>query len=393
MPRATFYAQLTAAVAAQEQLIRETAEYLYQHPELALKEHRAAAFLTEQLGRAGFTVTAPVAGLETAFSARLTAPGGEAGPTFALIAEYDALPGIGHGCGHNLIAASVLGAAVALAETGLVRRGSLVVMGTPAEEASGGKIPMLAAGAFAGIDASVMLHPEVYTAVAADALACAGYAFTFHGRAAHAAGDPREGINALDAVIQTFNNVNALRQRLRGDAKVHGIITRGGEAANIIPHCCQAQFTIRSARGEDLAWVEEEVKNAARGAAVALGAELEIARTEDVYLDMRNDPALTDACRSYLELAGFADIMEGDPFPGSTDYGNVSQAVPSSYGFFAIGGTQAALHTAEFAAATVTPTAIASTCRAAVVLGSVAAEILAGESGESGEYGESGSPG
>jgi len=376
MERKEIFQKLTAAVTARQDLVRETATYLYQHPELAMEEHLATAFLTQRLCQAGFSVALPVAGLATAFDAQYTAPGGAEGPCFALIAEYDALPGIGHGCGHNLISASVLAAALALVETGLVQRGRLRVIGTPAEEAVGGKIPLLEAGVFAGIDASLMLHPESYSAVAADALACSSYAFTFRGQAAHAAGNPQDGINALDAVIQTFNNVNALRQRLRPDAKVHGIITRGGEATNIIPDCCEAHFNLRSARGEDLTRLEAQILDCARGAAQALGAGLEITQTDARYLDMRNDATLTQACRGYMELADFVNILEGDPFPGSTDYGNVSHVVPSSYGFFAIGGTEAALHTAEFAAATVTPPAIDSTCRAAIVLGGVAAEIL-----------------
>jgi amidohydrolase len=375
MKRLDIFQGLAAPIERQQELMRAAALYLYQHPELALEERLAAAYLTEKLAGAGFAVTRPIAGLETAFVAVYDS--GQPGPTFALIAEYDALPGIGHGCGHNLIAASVLGAAVALAESGLLRHGQLQVIGTPAEEAVGGKIPMLAAGLFDGIEASLMLHPETYSAVAADALACTSYAFTFHGKAAHAAGNPHDGINALDGVLQTFNAINALRQRLRPDEKIHGIITKGGEATNIIPDCCEAHFNLRSATGDGLASLEGQVLACARGAAEAIGARLTITQTDACYLDMINDDAITAAIREYMTLAGFTGIIEGDPFPGSTDYGNVSQRVKSSYAFFDIGGSDAALHTAEFAQATITDAALASTARAATVLAAVAADYLA----------------
>jgi amidohydrolase len=368
------FSLVEGAVRARSALVAEIALALYADPEPSLQEHRAARLLSGLLESGGFSVRRGLAGLETSFVAEMDT--GRPGPSFALIAEYDALPGVGHGCGHNLIAASAVAAALSLAEISLRLCGRLLVFGTPAEEAYGGKAAMISAGLFAGVDESVMLHPESASMVAADALACESFRFAFKGKAAHAACFPYKGINALDAVLLGFNAVSAMRQQLKDDVRVHGIVTKGGTAVNVIPDDCEAAFLVRSRTASGLEEAREKVVACFRGAAVATGASLEILQDDLPNLDMVNDPELTMLLEEELARAGFADIGRGDPFPGSTDYGNVSHALRASYGFYDLGARGPELHSREFADFTVTPLALERTVCAAVALAAVAASRL-----------------
>jgi len=361
-------------VEARAGLLREIARRLHDDPETALREERAAAYLSGLLEEAGFAVERGLAGLPTSFKAVLDT--GRPGTSFALVAEYDALPGIGHGCGHNLIAASAATAALALARFRGSLSGRLEVFGTPAEESYGGKAAMVDAGAFTDADESVMLHPESATMVAADALACETWRLTYLGKAAHAASFPYKGVNALDALVLAFAGIGLLRQQLRDEARVHGIITKGGEAVNVIPDRCEGLVCVRSRTAGGLAEARDKVLACARGAAVQAGAELELTRDELPNLDMVNDPELTDLVEAELSRAGFDAIGRGDPFPGSSDYGNVSHALRASYAFYDLGCRGIELHSREFAEYTLSDLALERTLAAAKVLAAVAGERL-----------------
>lgn len=362
------------AVRSRSGLVAEIARALHDDPETSLHEARAAERLSGLLERGGFALRRGVAGLPTSFVAELDT--GRPGPSFALIAEYDALPEVGHGCGHNLIAASAIAAALALAEKADGLCGRLIVLGTPAEESYGGKAAMISAGVLGGVDESVMIHPESATMVAADALACESFRFAFKGKAAHAACFPYNGVNALDAVILAFNAVGAARQQLREDVRVHGIITKGGSAVNVIPDDCEAAFLVRSRTAAGLAEAREKVLACFRGAAAATGASLEVFQDDLPNLDMVNDPELSALLEEQLGAAGFVDIGHGDPFPGSSDYGNVSHVVRASYAFFDVGARGPELHSREFADFTIEPLALERTVSAAVALAAVAADRL-----------------
>jgi amidohydrolase len=366
------------AVDSERGLLESIARRLFGDPELSLEETRAAAYLSGLLEESGFTVERGCAGLPTAFIATLDS--GKCGASFGLIAEYDALSGIGHGCGHNLIAASAVCAARALSSlmrgSDAVLSGKLIVYGTPAEETYGGKVAMVRAGLFSRVEESVMIHPESATMVGADALACENFRFTFTGKAAHAASFPYHGINALDAVIMTFNAVGALRQQTREDSRIHGIVTKGGEAVNVIPECCEAVFCVRSKTADGLSVVREKVLACARGAALSTGTSLDISSDELPTLDMVNDLVLTGLLEEQLGRAGFPDIGHGDPYPGSSDYGDVSHATRASYAFFDTGARGPELHSRDFADFTVSPLALERTLMATRALAAVVADRL-----------------
>src|SRR5581483_10230004 len=240
---------------------------IHDHPELGYQEVQAAAWLTEFLGAQGFRVERGLAGVETAFRATLEAGDG---PTIAIMCEYDALPGIGHACGHNVIATAGAGAGAALAalRDGLPK-GRVHVVGTPAEEGGGGKVKLIEGGVFDGVDAAMMIHPWDKWIGHQDLLGIVRVGFEFTGKSAHASADPWEGLNALDAVIQTFNNVSMLRQQVRPDCRIHGIVTNGGSAPNIIPEFASALFYVRAPRLDEMWALHGRVIACAEGAARA----------------------------------------------------------------------------------------------------------------------------
>src|ERR671937_969693 len=257
----------------------ETADWIHAHPEIGHQEVEAAKRLTGLLQSAGISVEMGTAGMATAFKADLGATR-TARPRVAILAEYDALPGLGHGCGHNLIGTSAVGAGLALSEVVSSLDGSIWVLGTPAEESaapnSGGKVHMVNADIFSDVDAAIMFHPGTETAVTMDrSLAARGFEFYFHGRAAHAAGAPEEGLKALDAVVLFYNAISMLRQQVRSDVRIHGIIQSGGAAANIIPDYAAIRYRTRAADSEYLAEVVDRVIACAEGAARATGCRLE----------------------------------------------------------------------------------------------------------------------
>ena len=332
-----------------EQLIRLSVD-IHDNPELGFKEERAATWLASYLEDSAFHVERGIAGLATAFRATY----GQGNPRIALLAEYDALPKIGHACGHNIIGVSAVGAGVASKHTVEQLGGSVVVMGTPGEEVLGGKIDMVKAGAFKEVDVAMLVHPDTRNMPTEEALAASTLEVEFFGRAAHAAGQPHKGINALDAMVLAFTAINSLRQHIRGDARIHGIVTDGGEAPNIVPAHSAATFLVRALDDDYLAELKDRVLNCFTGASMASGARLEYTWQNRTYAPMKNNMTLAGLFKQNLESLG-RDVEDFDPRSGlgSTDMGNVSQVVPSIHPTIAIAPHEVLLHSPEFATATV----------------------------------------
>lgn len=323
--------------------------FLHAHPELAFEEAQAADLLTRTMEGHGFSVERGMAGLTTAFSASFASG---KGPTVAFLAEYDALPELGHACGHNLIAAASVGAALALkAFLGEVP-GRVLLVGCPAEEKGGGKIPLVKSGLFRRVDAAMLFHPSNRTEMVKKALGMRDVQVEFFGKAAHAAATPHLGINALDAVILSFNNINALRQHLRPDARIHAIITHGGKAPNIIPDYAAALFYVRALDMEYLDELYQKVLGCFEAAAQATGASYQVTRAGNDYLPHKINYALAHLFHQNLEaLGGEVDQGPEDEDLGSTDVGNVSQVVPTIQPTIAICGPKVSCHMPEFAVA------------------------------------------
>ncbi|MBI5284949.1 MAG: M20 family metallopeptidase [Chloroflexi bacterium] len=319
---------------------------IHDHPELAFQETQAAAWLAEYLRGRRFDVTAGIGGLPTAFRA----VAGAGSPAVAILAEYDALPGIGHGCGHNIIATAAAGAGAGVRAVIDELGGSVQVIGTPAEEVYAGKAIMIAAGAFDGLDAAIMTHPGTRDTVIAKALACAELKVEYHGREAHAAAQPERGINALEAMIIAYNAINSLRQHIRRTARVHGVITDGGEAPNIVPGHSAASFLVRA---EDDAYLEElkrRVADCFEAGARATGARLELTWNAHRYSAMNTNSVIGRAHRKNLAALGreVPEVETARPM-GSTDMGNVSKVVPAIHPSIAIAPGDVNSHSPEFA--------------------------------------------
>ncbi len=321
------------AVERKADLLIDTADWIHAHPEIGHQEVESSRRLAGLLQTAGIPVEMGTAGMATAFKADV---GGKraARPRVAILAEYDALPELGHGCGHNLIGTSAVGAGLALAEVMPELSGSVWVLGTPAEESaapnSGGKVHMIEAGVFADVDAAIMFHPGTETAVTLDSsLAARGFEFFFRGRAAHAAGAPHEGVNALDAVVLLYNAISMLRQQVRSDVRIHGIILSGGAAANIIPDHAAIRYRTRANDSEYLAEIVQRVVACAEGAARATGCQLEWKEYMPGYENAMPNRVLRELMADNLRSLGVAVNDEGRRSgKGSTDFGNVSRRVP-----------------------------------------------------------------
>lgn len=339
--------QATADVDRRRKELTELSLRIHAHPEVAFEEHESAAALAGFLEANGFAVERGICEIATAF--RATVGSGE--PRIAILAEYDALPGVGHGCGHNIIGTASCAAGISLKplieETG----GTLMVIGTPAEEAAGGKVYMAARGAFKDLECAIMVHPGNRNTAVAFALACLELDVEFHGKAAHAAARPEAGLNALDAMVAAFVNVGLLRQQVRDSARIHGIITEGGQAVNVIPHHTAAKLLVRS---EDDEYMDEVLKPKVlacfEGAAKATGCELKHRWGEDSrYKAMRTNRALADAYRANVEALGRQVVdQESHRSMGSTDMGNVSTIVPAIHPSIAIAPQHVPVHTVEF---------------------------------------------
>ena len=360
---------------------------IHSHPEINFEEHYSAKLLADALEQHGFKVERGVGGVETAF--RGTIEGGKGdGPTIALLAEYDALPDVGHGCGHNLIAISNLGAGLGIKAVMESLPGRLVVLGTPAEEGGGGKVRMLAAGVFEDIDITLSSHPSSNVTIIPTeipineswSLAMVGFRYAYHGKSAHAAVMPEAGINALNAVVHLFTGIDAMRQHLREDTRIHGIITDGGKAANVVPEFAAANFMLRCRDREYLKVIVEKVKQVAEGAALLTGARLEILPADPLYENVIPNATMAKVARANAEAIGMhLDTLPAGRRQGgsaSTDFGNVSQVVPSFAMTFSISEEPVPGHSLLLAAAAKTPLANDNAISVAKILGLTACELL-----------------
>jgi amidohydrolase len=329
--------------AHQEELI-ELSLRIHQNPELSFQEANASNWLSEYVGGNGFKVEKGICQLSTAFRGEY----GSGKPRIALLAEYDALPIVGHGCGHNVIAASAVGAAVAARVAVDQLGGSVVIIGTPAEELYAAKEIMVRRGAFEAIDAAMMIHAGVQDIVGTETLACITLDVEFFGKSAHAAAHPEEGINALEAMIQAFNGINSLRQHIRERARIHGIITQGGEAANVVPAYTSANFVVRAEDEAYLDELKEKVINCFRGASLATGARLEYKWAEGYYAPMNNNMVMAELFAENMGSVGrkMKPLLRR-PL-ASTDMGNVSTVVPGIHPYVAIAPPEIQTHSPEF---------------------------------------------
>lgn len=330
----------------------ETSDFICSNPEMGNNEFKAMDKLITLLKAHDFSIETNIINIPTAFRAIFDSK--KPGASIAYLCEYDALPGIGHGCGHNMIGAISCGAAIALSKVLGEVGGKVVVLGTPAEETDGAKVYMAEKGVFKDIDVAMILHPDDKNYKSGQSLAMDAIQFDFKGKTSHAAASPHEGINALDAVILTFTGINALRQHITPDARIHGIIKEGGKAANIIPDKAIAQFYVRASKKKYLKELMEKVKNIAQGAALMTGAELEISNYEISYDDMNTNNTLSQRFTENLKYIGVTDIHDDSTGYGSIDMGNVSYAVPAIHPYIAISDTPLVGHTAEFRDATCT---------------------------------------
>jgi amidohydrolase len=340
--------RVCAAVDAMSGELLRISRAIHARPELAFEEHAAKNLLVDAVRKAGLDVEAGAYGLETAFASDFGA--GDA--CVAVLAEYDALPEIGHGCGHNLIAAAGVGAGLALASLGRELPGRVRLLGTPAEERGCGKELMARKGALDGVDAAMMIHPASVNLVTMPCVCLAELDVTYRGRAAHAAAMPERGVNALDALVLAYQGVAALRQHIKATERIHGIILDGGQAPNVVPERATGRFYVRAANALELEPLKRRVEGCFQAGAAATGAELELSWGPADYLDIRFNDPLASAFRANAESLGRA-FFPIDKLPaglqGSTDMGNVSHRVPSIHPMLASAPIHCTIHNAEFA--------------------------------------------
>jgi amidohydrolase len=335
-----------AKIEGHREELTQLSQYIHANPEIAFQEEKASARLSQYLEEADFRLERGICQITTAFRASY----GQDQPRVAFLAEYDALPGIGHGCGHNLIGVASMAAGVATKAIVGEAGGTVLVIGTPAEEAAGGKVYMATRGAFDGLDCAMLAHPGNRDVSLSTSLACIELDVEFIGHAAHAAARPQAGVNALDAMVIGFSGIGLLRQQLRDDARVHGIITNGGQAVNVIPHHTAASLLLRAEDDPYLEEVREKVLACFRAAAEATGCRLKYRWGEaSRYKPMRTNRALAEAYKANIERLG-RQVVD-PPVPrtmGSTDMGNVSALVPAIHPTIAIAPPEIPIHTEEF---------------------------------------------
>lgn len=328
-------------------MLLEVSREIHSHPELGFEERFAHDLLTGICEREGLEVERGAYDLPTAFAARAGGPG----PTVAVMCEYDALPGIGHGCGHNVIAAAGLGAGLAAAALAPEAGGSVLVLGTPAEEGGGGKVAMADRGAFDGVDAAMMVHPAGADLRSLTCVAVQQLAVEYHGRAAHAAASPHKGRNALDAAVLGYMAVAALRQHIRTDERVHGVFTDGGDKPNIVPAHAAMEWYVRSASLSSLEPLKERVLAAVRSGADATGCTMSHEWREPAYADLDTNAPLADLYTANAAILGreVLDPVGSPALVGSTDMGNISHIVPSIHPMIRVAPPEVSIHSADFA--------------------------------------------
>ncbi|RDC50113.1 M20 family peptidase [Acinetobacter sp. RIT592] len=330
----------------------EISDFIYHNPELGNEEYKAVEKLTSFLQEHDFDIETEFLGIKTAF--RATYDSNKEGPIIGYLCEYDALPEIGHGCGHNMIGAMSAGAGVILSKVLNEIGGKIIVYGTPAEETNGAKVIFAEQGVFDELDVAMMVHPSDKTIESGTSMALYPLQFTYTGKTAHAASCPQEGINALNSVIQLFNGIDALRQHVTPDVRIHGIITNGGVAANIVPDKAVAQFYFRASTKEILDDVLVKVKNIAQGAALMTGSKLEMTRYELPNDNLKTNKSLSEAFSKNLRTLGIKNIYEAKD-TGSSDIGNVSHKTPTIHPYIGISNFNVTGHSVNMADATITP--------------------------------------
>jgi amidohydrolase len=340
---------VASAIDAMRDELLALSHAIHAEPELALEEFKAAARLTGAVERHGIAAQREVFGLKTAYAAEF---GKDGGPTVAILSEYDALPGIGHACGHNIIATAGFGAAMALSKLNGRLPGRVRYLGTPAEERYGGKELMAREGAFDGADAAMMIHPSNLNLITMPCIAVCDVTAVFHGRAAHASAVPYRGLNALDAVVTAYQSIAQLRQHIKNTDRIHGIITEGGLAANIVPERAACRFYVRAVDATELLPLKQRVHACFEAGALATGCRAEIIWGETNYLDLKTNWPMAQAYERNgatlgLEFFPMKDLPAG--YAGSTDMGNVSHRLPSIHPCLGVAPLNVIIHNAEFA--------------------------------------------
>jgi amidohydrolase len=338
-----------SAVDAMREELLALSHAIHAEPELALEEFKAADRLTKAVERNGIATQREAFGLKTAYAAEF---GKDKGPTIAILSEYDALPGVGHACGHNIIATAGLGAAMALSKLNGRLPGRVRYLGTPAEERYGGKELMAREGAFDGASAAMMIHPSNLNLITMPCIAICDVTAVFHGRAAHASAVPYRGLNALDAVVTSYQSIAQLRQHIRNTDRIHGIITEGGLAANIVPERAACRFYVRAADAAELFALKQRVHACFEAGALATGCRAEITWGETNYLDLKTNWPMAESYQRNGEALGLEffpvkDLPAG--YAGSTDMGNVSHRLPSIHPCLGVAPLNVIIHNAEFA--------------------------------------------
>lgn len=364
---------ITEILETKKDSILELEKFLYNNPEIEMEEFKAKEKFITLLRRENFTVESDIAGLPTAFVAHKSSG---AGPSIGIMAEYDALPGMGHACGHNLIGAMGFGTAVVLAEMLEELKGSVYLFGSPAEETGRGKPGLLREGWLKKADVAMMVHPMKFSALTSNMVNLEGYDITFHGRASHAAGSPENGVNALDAAVIFYNSVGLLRQQTLDGSRVHMIITNGGAAVNIIPDTAALRVEIRHENLNYFRGLVDKVLGIAHAAAQAAGCTVDIEMFEPPIACMKNNGVMIELFKKHLHEVGITEYVEEFSTGGCTDMGNVSQEVPSIHPFMKMVRPDSDEHTLEFLKDVDEPYAIEQMYKIIECMAGVGADIL-----------------
>ncbi|MGD9798230.1 MAG: amidohydrolase [Acidimicrobiia bacterium] len=375
MDAGTLKRRLCARIDELAPMLVEVSHDIHAHPELCFEERYAHDRLTAVLEREGVDVTRSAHGVDTAFDARV----GAEGPEVGVCLEYDALPGVGHACGHNIIAAAGLGAGLAAALLADEAGGRVRILGTPAEEGGAGKIVLADAGAFEGLDAAMMIHPADADLLSMDTIAVVTLEVEWHGRAAHAAAFPWKGANALDAAVLSYVNVAALRQHIEPTDRVHGIFRDGGLAANVVPEHASMTWMVRSARLASLGPLQERVEACWQAGAAAAGCSCTHTVGHQAYADMVDNPVLARLYAANAAALGRPVSVPGEQgrVVGSTDMGNVSYLVPSIHPMIRVAPPGVSIHTHEFAAHAASPAGDEAVVLGAKLLATTLADLWA----------------
>lgn len=346
MTRPTLKQAMCARIDELADMLIDASHDIHEHPELAFEEHHAHDALTAILEREGIDVARSAFGMETAFDAIV----GTEGPTVAVCLEYDALPGIGHACGHNIIATAGLGASLAAAALAADGGGRVRILGTPAEERGGGKEVAIRGGALEGVDVAMMIHPADADLLSMDAIAVVEYDVEFHGKAAHAAAFPQLGQNALDAAVLSYVNIAALRQHIEDTDRIHGIFTNGGARPNIVPEHAAMTWMVRSLKREGLEPLAERVKACFDAGATATGCTCTYDQAFPPYDDVVDNQTMLELYAANVAALGRPASKPGPKrVIGSTDMGNVSKVVPSIHPMIRVAPPGISIHSHEFA--------------------------------------------